>query len=119
VSYQFNGETGRSVAIGLLCPTISRALCDDERVLETAVLELRDTKAGVRLILNNLLGDWRDDPDVTVRPSANGRAWARDPIPAMLDGEFFRLGRQVDTRFQPRAFRALAPEIDESGAGIA
>jgi diacylglycerol kinase family enzyme len=77
------------------------------------VLDLRDTKAGVRLILNNLFGDWRDDPDVTVRPCVSGRAWAREPIPAMLDGEFFRLGRQVDIRFRPRAFRALAPGADE------
>jgi hypothetical protein len=33
----------------------------------------------------------------------------------MLDGEFFRLGRQIDTRFRPRAFRALAPGVDEDG----
>ena len=106
--YKFDGEGGRSLAIGLLCPTISRALGDDERALEMAMLDLRDTRAGVRLALNHLFGDWRDDPDVTVRLSVSGRVWAREPIPAMLDGEFFRLGRQVVVRFRPRAFRALA-----------
>ncbi len=80
------------------------------------MLDPRDIKAGIRLALNNLFGDWRDDPDVTVRPSVSGRAWAHDRIPAMLDGEFFRLGRQADTRFRARAFRALAPGADEDGA---
>ena len=50
-----------------------------------------------------------DDPNVVVRPCVNGRVWARDPIPAMLDGEFFRLGRRVDAHFRPHAFRALTP----------
>jgi diacylglycerol kinase family enzyme len=115
--YEFDGvEVGRGLAISLICPTISRALGEDEGALEAAVLDPRDTRAGVRLALNNLLGDWRDDPDVTVRPCVSGRVWARDPIPAMLDGEFFRLGRRVDARFRPRAFRALAPVADEDGA---
>jgi diacylglycerol kinase family enzyme len=113
--YQFDGEIGRGWVIGLICPTVSRALDGHEGALEAAVLDLRDTKAGVRLALNNLFGDWRDDPDVTVRPCVSGRAWARHSIPAMLDGEFFRLGRQVDTRFRPRAFRALAPAADQDG----
>lgn len=114
--YEFDGtEIGRGSVISLICPTISRALGEEEGALEAAVLDLRDTKAGVRLALNNLFGDWRDDPDVTVRPCASMRAWARDPIPAMLDGEFFRLGRRVDARFRPRAFRALAPGADKDG----
>lgn len=113
--YAFDGVVGRGQAIGLICPTVSRALDCDEGALEVAVLDLRDAKSGVRLTLNNLFGDWRDDPDVTVGPSVSGRVWARKPIPAMLDGEFFRLGRQIDTRFRPRAFRALAPGVDEDG----
>ena len=114
--YQFNGtEIGRGLAIGLICPTISRALGEDEGALEAAVLNLRDVRAGVRLALNNLFGDWRDDPDVTVRRCVSGRAWARTPIPAMLDGEFFRLGRQVQARFRPRAFRALVQGAAEDG----
>jgi len=110
--YEFDGQIGHGLAIRLICPTISRALAEDEGFLEAAVLDLQDARAGVRLALKNLIGDWREDPDVTVRPCVQGRAWARDPIPSMLDGEFFRLGRQVELRFRPRAFRALAPATD-------
>lgn len=108
LNFEFDDQVGSGMAVGLICPTVSRALDEDEGALEAAVLDLRDAKAGIRLAMNNLLADWRDDPDVIVRPCVSGRAWARNPIPAMLDGEFFRLGRQVRTRFRPRAFRALA-----------
>ncbi len=108
VWYDLDGATGRGLAIGLICPTMSRALADDEGMLEAAVLDLPNAKAGVRLALSNLFGEWRDDPNVTVHPCVHGRAWARDGIPAMLDGEFFRFGRKVEARFRPRAFRALA-----------
>jgi diacylglycerol kinase family enzyme len=111
--YEFDSrEVGRGMAIGLICPTVSRALDAEEKALEAAVLDLRDARAGARFILNHLFGDWRDDPDVTVRNCVSGRAWARDSIPGMLDGEFFRFGRQVEMRFRPHAFRALAPAPD-------
>ena len=108
-------EIGRGLAVGLICPTVSRAPGVEE-ALEAAVLDPRDTRAGARLALINLFGDWRDDPDVTTRPCLSGRVWAREPIPAMLDGEFLRLGRQVDIRFRPHAFRALAPAAESSPA---
>lgn len=108
--YELDGRVGRGLAIGLICPTVSRALHEDGTALEAAVLDLRDAKAGVRLALNSLLGDWRQDPDVIVRRCVTGQAWAREPIPAMLDGEFFRFGRGVEIRFHPHAFRALAPK---------
>jgi diacylglycerol kinase family enzyme len=113
--YQFDGRIGRTLSVSLICPTVSRALGRDERVLEAAVLDLGGARAGVRLALNYLFGDWRDDPNVTVRRCVKGRAWASDAIPAMLDGEFFRLGRGVDIRFRPRAFRALASGADAAG----
>jgi diacylglycerol kinase family enzyme len=102
-------EIGRGLAIGLICPTISRGLSSEDQALEAAVLDTINAGAGARLILEHLLGDWREDPDVTVRPCVSGRVWARDPIPGMLDGEFFRFDRQVEIRFRARAFRALAP----------
>ena len=108
LGYEFDGETGHGLAMRLICPTISRALAEDEGVLEAAVVDLRDARAGVRLVMNNLFGDWREDPNVTVRPCLSARAWAREPIPSMLDGEFFRLGRRVEAHFRPHAFRALA-----------
>jgi diacylglycerol kinase family enzyme len=112
VSYQLNGATGHGVAISLICPTVSRTSRRHARALKAAVLDPPQgearAKAGVRLALSNLIGDWRDDPEITW-PCVSGRAWARTSIPIMLDGEFFRLGRVVDIRFQPRAFRALVP----------
>jgi diacylglycerol kinase family enzyme len=102
-------EIGRGLAIGLICPTISRALRPEDEALEAAVLDISNARAGARLILNHFLGDWREDPDVRVRPCVSGSVWARDPIPGMLDGEFFRFDRQVGIRFRARAFRALAP----------
>ena len=115
--YEFDGvEIGRGPAIGLICPTISRALDSDEGALEAAVFDLHNTRSGVRLAMHYLFDDWRADPDVSVRPCLTARAWSRNLIPAMLDGEFFRLGREVSARFQPHAFRALALPPGEGDA---
>lgn len=109
VSYECDGrEIGSGVAVGFLCPTISRALDQDDRALEVAVLDLNDTRAGLRLAMNYLLSDWREDPAVTLWRCVRGRVSADASIPGMLDGEFFRFEPQVETRFRPRAFRALA-----------
>lgn len=107
--YECDGEVGCGLAIRFISPTVSHAPDHDEGALEAAVLHLHDAKGYVRLALSNLLGEWRNDPDVTVRRCVSGRTWARAAIPAMLDGEFFRLDRQVHTWFRPHAFRALAP----------
>jgi diacylglycerol kinase family enzyme len=114
--YVFDGEAGRGLVIALICPTISRALSEDEEALEAAMLDLFNTRASVRLILSNLLGDWRNAPEVKVRPCVAGRASADEPIPAMLDGEFFQMGAEVAIRFRPRAFRALVPAPRRDGA---
>jgi diacylglycerol kinase family enzyme len=119
LSYECDGGVGRGLAIRFISPTVSRAPDHDEDALEAAVLDLHDATGCVRLALSNLLGEWRDDPDVTVRWCVSARAWARAPIPAMLDGEFFRLGRQVRVRFRARAFRALAPPAHEGQAAVA
>ncbi|HEV2365516.1 MAG TPA: diacylglycerol kinase family protein [Caulobacteraceae bacterium] len=121
LAYVFDGEQiGRGLAIGFISPTVSRA-ADVEAALETAVIEISDLRAAARLAVKNLIGDWRDDPDVTVRPCVRARVWAREPISAMLDGEYFRFGRGVEVRFRPRAFRVLAPpaleEAGEQGQG--
>lgn len=102
------GETGRGTVIGLICPTISRATAGEE-ALEAAVLDVRNVRSGMRLALHHLFGDWRDDPGVTTRPCVRGRIWGRHSIPAMLDGEYFRFGREVEIGFRPSAFRTLAP----------
>jgi diacylglycerol kinase family enzyme len=111
LTYELGGIVGRGVAISLVCPTVTRTSGVRERALRAAVLDPPRTRSiakfGLRLVLSNLLGDWREDPEVTMR-CLSGRVWARTRIHVMLDGEFFRLGRQVDVRFRPQAFRALA-----------
>jgi diacylglycerol kinase family enzyme len=102
----------RAVALSLICPMISRAL-GEEGALEAAAVDVRDALEAFRLGLANLLGDWRSDPAVSVQTTRRAQVWARNPIPALLDGEIHRLGRAAEIRFLPRAFRALAPEPDE------
>jgi diacylglycerol kinase family enzyme len=118
LSYEFDGSAiGHGPAVGFICPTISRALDEGEGALEAAEFDLQDTRAGVRLALHYLLDDWREDPHVTVRRCVGARLWARNHIPAMLDGEFFRLGRRVEVRFRSHAFRALGLPADREGQG--
>jgi len=110
LSYEIEGQVGQATAISLLCPTVSRAAGEDAEALRAGMIEPpeADTEAGAGVRLaTNLMGDWRDDPANTIA-CVRGRAWARAPMPVMLDGEFFRFGREVEIAFRPRAFRALA-----------
>jgi diacylglycerol kinase family enzyme len=113
--YRFDSaDAGRALAIGLICPLMSRVFDDQAGALEAAALDVRSAKAGLRLALTTVLSDWRDDPDVTVRPCVGGRVWSRESIHAMLDGELFRLGRETRIGFTSQAFRALAPAAGEA-----
>lgn len=99
----------RTTGLGLISPLISRALNDRAPALEAAMLDQRGLAEVFRLGVFHLLGDWRADPKVQTTPCRRGRAWARRPIPAILDGESFRLERQVQIEFVPEACRALVP----------
>ncbi|HWE47528.1 MAG TPA: diacylglycerol kinase family protein [Caulobacteraceae bacterium] len=108
LGYDIGGERGRALSVGLICPTVSRALDENEGALEAAIIDLPSAKAGVSMALNTLTGEWRDDPHVQVRPCETARIWSTEPIQVMLDGEFFELGRDVQAHFNPHAFRALS-----------
>ncbi|HEX4182560.1 MAG TPA: diacylglycerol kinase family protein [Caulobacteraceae bacterium] len=97
----------RTTGLGLICPVVSRALNDQAPALEAALLDQRGVADVFRLGVFHLLGDWRADPKVITTLCRNGRAWARRPIPAILDGESFRLERSVEIEFVPEAYRAL------------
>jgi diacylglycerol kinase family enzyme len=99
----------RTTGLGLICPHVSRVMNDRARALEAALLDQRRVTEVLRLGLYHLRGDWRADPAVATTACRRGRAWAQRPIPAILDGESFRLERSVDIAFVPRAFRALVP----------
>ena len=107
-----SGIKHKAVALALICPTISRAV-DESEGLEAAGLDLHDVTEVLRLAMNNLLSDWRRDPSVTAEPCKRGRAWARRKIPCLLDGEIHWLGRQVEIKYHPGAFRALGLPQDD------
>jgi diacylglycerol kinase family enzyme len=102
------GERRKATALSLICPLVSLAF-NDECALEAAVLDPHDAAEVFRLGLNNLLGDWRRDPSVSVQPCMRGQVWAKAAVPCLLDGEIRLLARFSEFTFQPRAFRALAP----------
>jgi len=114
--FQVEGRPShKAVALSLICPLVSRAL-DCETALEAAGLDIQDAVQVFRLALNNLLGDWRRDPGVITEAALNGRAWAKRPIPCLVDGELHWLEREVSFQFRPEAFRALAPAAPTRGA---
>ena len=110
------GRLERAEALSLICPLVSRALHDDEPMLEAAALDPRGAAAAVRLglhaLLSQVVGDWRSDPSVEVMRRRSGVVAAkRGRVHAIVDGEPVRLGRRVAFSFVPMAFRALAPPL--------
>ncbi|NEX92833.1 diacylglycerol kinase family lipid kinase [Caulobacter sp. 17J65-9] len=101
-------ELHRSTAVAFLSPVVSKAM-DAPVGLEAAVLNPADAAEAFRLAARALFSDWRADPSVETRTVQQARAWARTRIPAILDGEPVQLENEVEVRFVPVAFRALAP----------
>ena len=110
------GEARRAEVLTLICPLVSKA-APDESALEAAAINPSQPgeilRLGFRALFGDLLGgavgDWRDDPSVSVGLCQEARVWGRRSIPATLDGEPVRLGRKSRIRFHKVAFRALAP----------
>ena len=98
----------KTEALTLMCPLVSSALQEDERALEAAALDPANAIDVFRLGVSALTGSWRDDPSVSMGRCRVGRVWAGGRIPAILDGEPMRLEPEVQIRFRPKAFRALA-----------
>lgn len=98
----------KTEALTLMCPLVSGALHEDERALEAAALDPANAIDVFRLGVSALTGSWRDDPSVSMGRCRLGRVWAGGRIPAILDGEPMRLEPEVQIRFRPKAFRALA-----------
>lgn len=114
VRFQLDGRVrGKARALSLICPLISRALDEEERALEVAAFNPQTTgealRIGARVILSRIVGDWRDDPAVDMGRCRKGVVWARNAIPALVDGEPVRIGSRARIRYHPQAFRALAP----------
>lgn len=115
-----DGPVQRAEAVTLLCPLVSKRM-NAETALEVGALNpsgLADAaRIGIRALVGDVFGDWRDDPAVDMGYCRQGRAWARGELPAWLDGEPTRLSTHVRIAFHPKAFRALAPAAEDPKSG--
>lgn len=115
------GDTmrGSAEAVAVVCPLISKVMDEAERGLEAAAVDTVTAGEALRLGFHALFDDWRDDPAVkrakvkTITVTGHGR------VPVMVDGEKMHMGRVVDIRFTPLAFRALVPASGPQAAGQA
>jgi Sphingosine kinase and enzymes related to eukaryotic diacylglycerol kinase len=98
----------KAEALVFMCPSTSRALTDEEQVLEAAVLDVTGVADVVRLGVNALVRDWRDDPSVESRRCRLAKVWSTQGVPAVLDGESVRLKPATEIRYTPRVARVLA-----------
>jgi diacylglycerol kinase family enzyme len=110
LNYRFDDRAvGSAEAVTVLCPLTSRLLDDDAPTLEGAAIDTPGGLAAARLALTAAFANWRDDPDVTSAAIETATLSSSEPIPAILDGESFMLGREAKVTFVPNAFRALVP----------
>jgi diacylglycerol kinase family enzyme len=107
-------EPTKAPALTLMCPLVSRAM-EEETALEAICLNYKSAadgfRLGLRAVVSDYIGDWRQDPTVSIRRIRKGQVWAGRGVPAVLDGEPLTLPERFDIRFDPVAFRVLAPEI--------
>jgi diacylglycerol kinase family enzyme len=106
------GPREKAEALVFVCPHASSAMADEEPALEAAAMDVRSAGDVFRLGVQALLGDWRDDPAVQVRRCREARIWAARGIPALLDGELFRLHAAAEVTYRPAVVRILAPPKD-------
>ena len=119
-----SGLRGKADALTLLCPLVSKAMEDDDRALEAAVLDPKGAADAFRLALHTVASevtprfDWRDDPSVEMARCRSGSAWASASIPALCDGETRRLGHFAKIEFCQTAFRAIAPAVKHTPPAV-
>jgi diacylglycerol kinase family enzyme len=99
-------------ALAVICPLVSK-ISTDETAFEASSIDPESAAEAFRLGMHMLLGDWRRDPSVSVERCSSVLAWARRPIPCVLDGEPRMLGRHAKIDFRRTAFRALVPKRTE------
>jgi diacylglycerol kinase family enzyme len=103
-----NGPREKTEALTFMCPLASRALAEEEQVLEAAALNLHGALDAFKLGFHALTGDWRDDPNVSVDRCRVARIWAAEGIPALLDGESVRLKSLTEVRYRSELVKVLA-----------
>lgn len=115
LTYSFSNDVrGEAEALSIICPLISDALKDAERALEAAVIDASSAGAVLELASAATFGAWRESTHVITTKTREITISAEEDIPLILDGETMDLGKTLDIRFVPGAFKALIPNPDTS-----
>ena len=109
------GGREKAEALMLMCPLTSKALDNDDTVLEAAAFDVHGAADIMRMGLHALLGDWRETPGVEVDRCQVARIWAAHGVPALLDGEAVRLKPLTEVRYIRAVARVLAIPKDLKG----
>lgn len=109
LDYTFGDVAGEAQAVGVVCPLASRALDDDETVLEAVAIDPDGPLDVLKLAARALMSEWRDDPNVETARVRRVAIRSDGPIPAILDGETVDLPSEATVEFVRTAFRALVP----------
>ena len=109
------GGREKAEALMLMCPLASKALDNDDAVLEAAAFDVHGASDIMRVGLHAIFGDWRDTPGVEVTRCQVARIWAAHGVPALLDGEAVRLKPLTEVRYIRAVARVLAIPKDLKG----
>ncbi|TAL36249.1 MAG: hypothetical protein EPN98_05290 [Phenylobacterium sp.] len=112
LGYRFEGEAAsKAEAVVVLCPLPPQE-ADIEVLLEAAAIDIEGAGDAVRLAVMSAFRDWRADETVTHARLGSLEISSDDPIPAILDGERFTLGRCERVTQVREAFYALRPATE-------
>ncbi|HQT52924.1 MAG TPA: diacylglycerol kinase family protein [Phenylobacterium sp.] len=116
LGYRFEGQpTSKAEAVVVLCP-LPPPESDLEVLLDAAAIDIEGAGDAIRLAIMSAFRDWRADQTVTHARLESLDITSDDPIPAILDGERFMLGRRERVTRVREAFYALRPAPDIEGA---
>lgn len=112
LGYRFEGQTAsKAEAVVVLCP-LPPPQDDLEVLLEAAAIDIEGAGDAIRLAVMSAFRDWRADQTVTHARLESVEINSDDPIPAILDGERFTLGRSERVTRVRQAFYALRPAAE-------
>lgn len=107
------GQREKAEALVLMCPMASKIMEGHEGQLEAAALDPKGAGEILRLGINAMVRDWREDPAVDDQFCKVARVWAAQGIPAILDGETVNLPGLIDVRYDPKICRVLGLPKEE------
>ncbi len=107
--YRFKGQpASKAEAVVVLCPLPPPAM-DLEVLLEAAAIDVDGAGDAIRLAVMSAFRGWRADQTVSRARLESLEITSSEPIPAILDGERFTLGRSEQVTRIEQAFFALKP----------